>query len=207
MKTRKDDEIVGCFPVRIKEILDIPPRLGHKVFLHNPAAKIGLSKKSIKPWEGPYCIAEILGPFTYRITEIEGKKEQVKHVNRLKQFFVNFDTKPSSEEQEEDRDEENDDDTNDFRPLIPAKTSIPPSSRHQNSLNENENQNETFEVIEQPLETREEHEYIDEEESENPHCPTGELTNEIEAGTSNRSPDQLEAEDRLQNIQGFYGKN
>ncbi|GLV46818.1 uncharacterized protein CBL_20960, partial [Carabus blaptoides fortunei] len=238
MKTRKDDEIFGRFPVRIQEILDIPPRsqfvcqavqeiwkqysmlqdsklgcthevrhriitedippitenpyrvpynqrierkklmsdileqsiiteLGHKVFLHDPAAKIGLSKKLIKPWEGPYCIAEILGPFTYRITEIEGKR------------------KNNSEEQEEDRDEENDNDTNDFRPLIPAETSIPPSSRHQNSLNENEDQNETFKVIEHPQETTEEHEYID-EVSENLHCPTSELTNEteLEAGTT-----------------------
>ncbi|GLV44770.1 hypothetical protein CBL_14659 [Carabus blaptoides fortunei] len=69
--------------------------------------------------------------------------------------------------QEEDNGEDNNNDTNDFRPLIPTETSIPSFSRNQNSLNENEDQNKTFEVLEHRLETTEEHEYIDEEGSEN----------------------------------------
>ncbi|GLV32931.1 uncharacterized protein CBL_09007 [Carabus blaptoides fortunei] len=102
------------------------------------------------------------------------------------------DIPPSSEvEREEDSDEDNNDDTNDFRPLIPAETSIPSTSRNQNS-NENEDLNETSEAVGHPLETTEEHEHINEEESNNMECPTGELTNEgeIGAGTSHRSPYQ-----------------
>ena len=62
---------------------------GDFVYLFNPAVKPGLSRKFHKPWSGPYSIVAKISDLNYEI-ENQNFKNQVVHVNRLKQAY-NFD--------------------------------------------------------------------------------------------------------------------
>lgn len=67
-------------------------QLGDLVYLHDPSTKVGLPKKLTKPWIGPYRIIEVKGPVTYKIRELNKRKDLVVHVNRLKPYLGNAET-------------------------------------------------------------------------------------------------------------------
>lgn len=56
---------------------------GDRVYVYQPATKIGISSKLDKKWEGPYRIIKIRG-VNAEIREIHGRKQLKTHVNRLK---------------------------------------------------------------------------------------------------------------------------
>jgi hypothetical protein len=58
-------------------------QLGNKVYLYNPARKVGKCFKFHKFWTGPFEITAKLSDLNHEITSMS-KKKQVVHVNRLK---------------------------------------------------------------------------------------------------------------------------
>ena len=60
-------------------------RLGDKVYLHSPVVRNKDITRKLQPkWRGPYRIIEKKGPVTFKIREINGRKEEMVHANRLK---------------------------------------------------------------------------------------------------------------------------
>ncbi|KAJ8964761.1 hypothetical protein NQ314_004652 [Rhamnusium bicolor] len=72
------------------------------------SAEMGLSRKLVKPWKGPYRVTDVVGPVTYKIRKVGSREEQVVHINRLKTFYQKGSI--SSEEDTEADDEKNDQD-------------------------------------------------------------------------------------------------
>ncbi|GLV46374.1 hypothetical protein CBL_20716 [Carabus blaptoides fortunei] len=96
-------------------------QVGDRVYLHNTATKVGISKKLSEEWNGPYRIKEQLRPVTFRITDMETKKEQIVHANRLK-GCCERDPEPvesSSTEDSEVEDEQKEIDDEENSPLFP----------------------------------------------------------------------------------------
>ena len=60
--------------------------MGDKVYLYNPARKLGKCFKFHKFWTGPFEITAKLSDLNYEITSM-GHKKQVVHVNRLKMAY------------------------------------------------------------------------------------------------------------------------
>ncbi|KAJ8931573.1 hypothetical protein NQ314_015485 [Rhamnusium bicolor] len=70
------------------------------------SAKMGLSRKLVKPWKGPYRVTDVVGPVTYKIWKVGSREEQVVHINRSKKFYQKGSI--SSEEDTESDEEKND---------------------------------------------------------------------------------------------------
>ena len=60
--------------------------LGSYVMLYTPRTKVGFSTKFLPTWEGPFKVVAHITPVNYRIQSMNGKKTQVVHVQRLKQY-------------------------------------------------------------------------------------------------------------------------
>ena len=61
-------------------------QLGDKVYLYNPAPKLGKCFQFHKFWTGPFEITAKLSDLNYEITSMSHKKQDV-HVNRLKMAY------------------------------------------------------------------------------------------------------------------------
>lgn len=81
-----------------KRAAPTPIRLGDKVYLYDPALKVGLSAKLAKKWTGPYRVIE-LEEVNAVIKEVYGRKTQKVHVNRLKRCYSEADPIPIVTEQ------------------------------------------------------------------------------------------------------------
>ena len=70
-------------------------RVGHKVWIYDPAVKPGLSKKLCCLWHGPFCLIEKITPVSFKVANLQGKlqKDSI-HVNRMKQCFT-YDDPPT----------------------------------------------------------------------------------------------------------------
>ena len=66
-----------------------PYHVGDKVWLYQPTARKGISKKLGRPWEGPYTVVKVISEAIYRIKKNgTGRKRVVAHFNRLKPCFT-----------------------------------------------------------------------------------------------------------------------
>ena len=74
---------------------DHPFRVGHKVWIYNPAVKPGLSKKLRCLWHGPFHLIEQITPVSFKVANLQGKLQKSSiHVNRMKQDFT-YDDPPT----------------------------------------------------------------------------------------------------------------
>ena len=93
---------LGTHLQRQKEIYDRrvhgqPFKKGDLVWLHNPAAKRGKSKKLVCPWAGPYVVVKKLSEVTYRIQHSQEKRRRtVVHFDRLKPCAADIRIKQST---------------------------------------------------------------------------------------------------------------
>ena len=68
---------------------DHPFRVGHKVWIYNPAVKPGLLKKLFSLWHGPFCLIEQVAPVFFTVANIQGKLQKGSiQVNQMKQYFT-----------------------------------------------------------------------------------------------------------------------
>ena len=72
-KKRKD--------VKDKHCAETNFRIGDRVWLFNPAVKVGQTKKFSSLWRGPYTVIDRVSPVNYRIGTTS---TQIVHYNRLK---------------------------------------------------------------------------------------------------------------------------
>ena len=98
-------------------------QLGDLVYLYTPAVpgKRIMARKFYSKWSGPYRIIEKRGPVTFKIKEVNGKKEHMVHADRLKPckgYLPEKTLKDSQDENEEDTevidDETKQDEIDDF---------------------------------------------------------------------------------------------
>ena len=75
-KKRKD--------VKDKHCSETNFRIGDRVWLFNPAVKVGQTKKFSSQWRGPYTVIDRVSPVNYRIQLIGTTSTQIVHYNRLK---------------------------------------------------------------------------------------------------------------------------
>ena len=59
-------------------------RIGDRVWLFNPAVRVGQAKKFSSMWRGPYTVIDRVSPVNYRIQLIGTTSTQIVHHNRLK---------------------------------------------------------------------------------------------------------------------------
>jgi hypothetical protein len=59
---------------------------GQFVWLHNPARKVGVCPKLVRPWEGPFLVVKRMSDVTYRIQRNNKSKMKVVHFDRLKPY-------------------------------------------------------------------------------------------------------------------------
>ena len=57
---------------------------GQLILLYNPSTPQGLSPKLHSFWRGPYKITQVIKEMTYKICQIEAKKELIVHYDRMK---------------------------------------------------------------------------------------------------------------------------
>ena len=75
---------------------DHPFRIGHKIWIYNPAVKPGLSKKLRCLWHGPFHLIEQITPVSFKVANLQGKLQKSSiHVNRMKQYFT-YDDPPTN---------------------------------------------------------------------------------------------------------------
>ena len=71
-------------------------RIGHKVWIYNPAVKPGLSKKLCCLWHGPFRLIEQITPVSFKLVNVQGKLQKGSiHVNCMKQYFT-YDDPPTN---------------------------------------------------------------------------------------------------------------
>jgi len=63
---------------------DVKFNVHDHVMLYTERTQVGLSKKFLPRWDGPYLIIQAVGPVNYRIESLDKKKTHLVHVNRLK---------------------------------------------------------------------------------------------------------------------------
>ena len=56
---------------------DHPFRVGHKVWIYNPAVKLGLSKKLCSLWHDPFRLVNQVTPVSFKVANLQAKL----HVN------------------------------------------------------------------------------------------------------------------------------
>ena len=67
---------------------DHPFRVGHKVWIYNPAVKPGMSKELCSLWHGPSCLGDQITPVSFKVTNLPGKLQKGSvHVNQMKPNF------------------------------------------------------------------------------------------------------------------------
>ena len=79
---------------------------GDFVYLFNPAAKFGLSRKFRKPWSGPYRITAKISDLNCEI-EDQNFTKQVVHLNRLKKAYNFHAWKPKAKQKGKRKNAEN----------------------------------------------------------------------------------------------------
>ena len=57
-------------------------KVGDKVYLYNPTTAVGLTKKFVRRWDGPYVITRVKSAVDYEI--LKDDKTKVVHINRIK---------------------------------------------------------------------------------------------------------------------------
>ena len=75
-KKRKDRRHKHCAEVNFK--------VGDRVWLFNPAVKVGETRKLSSQWRGPYTVIDRVSPVNYKIQLIGTTKTQIVHHNRMK---------------------------------------------------------------------------------------------------------------------------
>jgi hypothetical protein len=82
-----------------------PPNfhVGDVVYVNNPVGKPGTAKGLNPKWTGPWRVVALKSPVTIEITEIQGKRTQVVHANRLK-LSTEIKEPPTSIESEQNSD-------------------------------------------------------------------------------------------------------
>ena len=135
-------------------------KMDDMILVFKPVSKTGLSKKLSHRWNGPYKIIAKLGPTTYKILNLQGRKnEELVHVSRMKLYkhrdvtditHMEDNSRPNDEILEEIIDVENDfsDEITEF-PLSyeisnPYVDSAINSETMQNDQQSVQNQNETI---------------------------------------------------------------
>lgn len=87
--------------------------LGDRVYLYTPHIRDKhMSKKLCASWSGPYRIIKQLGPVTFVIKEINGRKEQTVHMNRLRHAKGNEDVRYKENQEEVTKMESDPEETN-----------------------------------------------------------------------------------------------
>ena len=67
---------------------DHPFKVGHKVWIYNPAVKPSLSKKLCSLWHDPFHLVDQVTPVSFKVCNIQGKLQKGSvHVNQMKQYF------------------------------------------------------------------------------------------------------------------------
>ena len=75
-KKRKERRDKHCDEVNFK--------VGDRVWLFNPAVKVGETRKLSSQWRGPYTVIDRVSPVNYKIQLIGTTKTQTVHHNRMK---------------------------------------------------------------------------------------------------------------------------
>ena len=81
--------------------------VGMDVMLHWPMIKVGENKKFTSQWMPGWKIKEIVSDKNVIITHVDGKRQQLVHVDRLKQYFLpkyDLDSRCRTERKQNDRD-------------------------------------------------------------------------------------------------------
>jgi hypothetical protein len=60
-----------------------PYQIGDRVRMYLPTLKKGMTKKFIRPWVGPFTVAEKLSDLLYRLSDGDGRVSKNIHYNRL----------------------------------------------------------------------------------------------------------------------------
>eukprot|EP00731_Ephydatia_muelleri_P033914 Em0041g27a len=69
---------------RDKHCAEVNFKVGDRVWLFNPAVKVGETRKLSSQWRGPYTVIDRVSPVNYKIQLIETTKTQTVHHNRMK---------------------------------------------------------------------------------------------------------------------------
>ena len=65
-----------------------PYYVGHRVWIYTPKTKVGLSKKLLHCWDGPYRLVEKLSPVTFKLRTSDNRLLPCAvHVNRCKPYY------------------------------------------------------------------------------------------------------------------------
>ena len=65
-----------------------PFKVGHKVWIYDPAVKLGLSKKLCSLWHAPFHLVEQVTSVSFKVCNLQDKLQKGSvHVNRMKQYF------------------------------------------------------------------------------------------------------------------------
>ena len=67
---------------------DHPFKVGHKVWIYNPAVKLGLSNKLCSLWRGPFHLVNQITPVSFKVCNLQGKLQKCSmHLIQMKQYF------------------------------------------------------------------------------------------------------------------------
>ena len=69
---------------RDKHCAEVNFKVGDRVWLFNPAVKVGETRKLSSQWRGPYTVIDRVSPVNYKIQLIGTTKTQTVHHNRMK---------------------------------------------------------------------------------------------------------------------------
>ncbi|KAJ8940902.1 hypothetical protein NQ314_010542 [Rhamnusium bicolor] len=135
--------------------------LGDLVYLKDLSTTVGISKKLAKSWKGLYRVIEVIGPVNYKIRKVNGRDEQVVHVNRLKKYYEKERQLDGTEDEDnreealngsDEEDEEKQDSTLKL-PLLPKWIKIPVNIRDKEDSEEDvkDEVSESEEEAEEPV--------------------------------------------------------
>ena len=106
-------------------------KIGDLVLLHTTSIKVGINKKFIHPWTGPFTIIKIINQQNVIIQKQNAQKGHVVHVNRLRHYKSQAESTESSHSPESNLSDN-----------LPTPTPTPkPSNTSQNSQSDNTSQN------------------------------------------------------------------
>ena len=67
---------------------DHPFKVGHKVWIYNPAVKLGLSNKLCSLWHGPFHLVNQITPVSFKVCNLQGKLQKCSvRLIQMKQYF------------------------------------------------------------------------------------------------------------------------
>ena len=87
---------------RDKHCAEVNFKVGDRVWLFNPAVKVGETRKLTSQWRGPYTVIDRVSPVNYKIQLIGTTKTQTVHHNRMKMCHGNPEKWNSEQSNEDD---------------------------------------------------------------------------------------------------------